>query len=345
VRARLQDGGRRRADAPGSTRRRTAGWALAALTIAACAEPRRERLVVAAVRQPATALFFLARESGCLERQRLDVEEHTFELGRDALALMRENRADVAIAYETPTLRAAFADPRVRVLTTLHTSTRNTRLVARRDRGVAGFSALAGARVGLAKGSNAEFFLDLILRFGSVPRSAVTVVDLAPERSVEALAKGELDAAVISDPYAARAEAILGDGAHVLQTDLYTEASLLLTRDDVLSAQEGALRRLIAALACAEREARARPREALQRIRARFPELGEDELADGVARVEWRIGLDHVTLGLLHDESAWLRDSVALPGTPPDLERLVVRRLLEAVEPEAVMLLPARPSE
>lgn len=315
---------------------------VAALALAACgSQGGRERLVVAAVRQPATALYFVARESGCLERERLDVEEHTFELGRDALALMRGNGADVAIAFETPTLRAAFTDDRLRVLTTLHTSTRNTRLVARRDRGVSGFSSLGGARVGLARGSNAEFFLDLVLRFGGVPRSRVVVVDLTPEASIGALARGELDAAVLSDPYAARAEALLADGARVFQTELYTEVSLLLTRDDVLVAHREALRRLVRALACAEREARERPDESRRSVRSRFPELGDPELRHQLGRVEWRIGLDHVTLGVLRDESEWLRSSGA-EGMPPALRRLVARGLLEEVEPEAVMLLPTR---
>lgn len=325
----------------------TAVAALAALVaLAACgsrADPAgRERLVVADVRQPATALFFLARESGCLDEQGLEIEERTFELGRDALAFMREDRADVAIAFETPTLRAALADPRIRVLTALHTSTRNTRLVARRELGGAGLSGLEGARIGLAWGSNAAFFVDLMLRFAAVPRSAVRLVDLPPEASVAALARGDLDAAVLSDPHAARAEQLLGEEARVLQTELYTEVSLLLTRDDVLRAREGALRKLLRGLACAERLSRERPEESVRLVRPRFPELGEAELRAQLARVQWGLGLDYVLLGVLEDEGAWLRGSGAVAGTRPDLQRLVVPRLLQQVEPDAVMLLPLR---
>lgn len=320
---------------------------VAALAIAALAgcgfrsDRDRERLVVATVRQPATALFFVARDSGCFDDERLQVEEQAFELGRDAVSLLRENRADVAIAFETPTLRAAIADERIRVLTTLHKSMRNTRLVARRDSGFTNFSELAGARIGLAQGSNAEFFVDLVLRFGGVPRSGVTIVNLFPEASVAALARGELDAAVLSDPWASRAEQMLGDGARVLQTDLYTEMSLLLTRDDVLRAREGTLRRLVRALACGERVSREHPEEALRRIRARFPELGEGELRAQLSRVQWGLGLDHVLLGVLRDERDWFRDSGGLEGAGPDLQRLLARGLLEDVVPEAVMLLPA----
>jgi NitT/TauT family transport system substrate-binding protein len=332
--------------APGRTRLRLATFAVATLALAACTlggdGAGRERIVVAGVRQPATALYFLAREAGCLEAERLDVEEHVFELGRDALALMREDRADVAIAYETPTLRGAFADPRVRVLTTLHSSTRNTRLVARGDRGIDGFADLAGARIGLAAGSNADFFVELALRFGGIARTRVVVVDLAPEASVAALARGELDAAVLSDPWAARAEQVLGGSARVLQTDVYTEVSLLVTRDDVLAAREGALRRLVRALSCAERFSRERPEDSLRLVGARFPELGEAALRAQLERVRWGLGLDQVVVGVLHDEGEWLRGTGTVEGEPPEARLLVHRRVREAVDPEAVMLLPAR---
>jgi ABC-type nitrate/sulfonate/bicarbonate transport system substrate-binding protein len=318
------------------------GVFLAAAVAASGCTSRVDRLVVAAVRQPATSLFFVAQESGCFDEERLQVEERTFELGRDALALMREGGADVAIAYETPTLRAAFDDDRIRVLTTMHTSTRNTRLVARSDRGLEDVPDLRGKRIGLAHGSNADFFVELVLRFGGVPRSEVTVVNLPPQASVDALANGELDAAVLSDPYAARAEHVLGTGAPVFQTDLYTELSLLLTRDDVLATREPALRRLVRGLACAERAAEARPDESLRRIHGRFPELAEPELRAQLARVRRGLGLDHVLLGVLRDESDWLRRSGTVKGAPPDLRRLLVRDLLEGVAPDAVMLLPAR---
>jgi NitT/TauT family transport system substrate-binding protein len=315
----------------------------AAVPVSGCRRQRGgggDRLVVAAVRQPATSLFFVARASGCFDDERLEVEERTFELGRDALSLMREGGADVAIAYETPTLRAAFEDERLRVLTTLHTSTRNTRLIAHPDREVDGVSDLRGGRVGVAQGSNADFFADLVLRFGGVRRSEVTLVNLAPDASVDALAKGELDAAVLSDPYAARAERVLGPGARVFQTELYTEVSFLLTREDVLAAREPALHRLVRGLACAEGAARADPERSLAQIRERFPELGEPELRAQLARVRWGLGLDHVVLGVLRDERDWLVESGAAKGPPPDLERLLARQLLDRVAPETIMLLP-----
>jgi ABC-type nitrate/sulfonate/bicarbonate transport system substrate-binding protein len=325
---------------PTTARLRAAALALA-LAAAACArqEPR-PRIAVAAVRQPATALFFVAQAAGCFEAERLDVDATAFELGRDALAQLQAGRAEAAVVFETPLLRAASADDRLRVLSTLHVSTRNTRLVARAASGIATFADLGGRRIGVARGTNADFFVDLVLRFGGVPRARATVLDLAPDESVRRLAAGDLDAAVLSDPPAAEAERVLGRGAAVLRTPLYAEVSLLVSRADAIEARRPALLALLRGLGCAERLARARPDDALARIRDRFPELTEAGLREQVARVEWQLGLDNVVAEILRRERDWLAAGANASG--PALRRLVDPSLLEEVAPDAVMLLPGQ---
>lgn len=316
---------------------------IALAVVAGCGErrPPRARLVVASVRQPATALLFHAIASGCLAAEGLELEERPFELGRDALALLRAGGADVAVAFETPLLQAAYADDRLRALTALHTSTRNTRLVVRAERGIRGFGDLAGRRVGHARGTNAEFFADLVLRLGGVPRDRVELVNAAPAGSVEALVAGTLDAAVLSDPPAQEAERRLGRGALVFRTDLYVEVSLLVTREDVLATRAPALRALLRGLACAEARARADRDGARALVRDRFQEEGDAALAAALSRVDWALGLDNVLVDVLRRERDALTASGALQGTPPDLHRLLAPALLEEVSPESVMLLPA----
>lgn len=299
----------------------------------------RPRLVVAALRQPATSLLFVAQGAGCFGRERLAIDERTFELGRDALALLRDGGADVAIAYETPLLRAALADGRLRVLTRLHTSTANTRLVSRAGAQIRGFADLRGKRLGLARGTNADFFAEVALAAGGVPRAATAAIALPPAESVAALQRGEIDAAVLSDPYAGLAEAALGPEARTLVTNLYAEASLLITRADVLETRRPALRALLRGLVCAEREARERPDEARRIVLSRFPEEPAAAVDAQLARVSWGLGLDNVLLDLLRRQRDWVAASI--PGaSAAELRSLVDVQLLEEVHPEAVTFLP-----
>jgi NitT/TauT family transport system substrate-binding protein len=314
----------------------------AVLAGAACARGGDgvERIAVAAVRQPATSLVFAAEAAGCLDRERLVMTGPVFDLGRDALALLRDGGADAAVVFHFPLIRAAFQDPRLRILTTLHTSTRNTRVVARRDRGIADAAHLRGKRIGVAHGTNADYFVQLMLRSQAIPASAATVVGLAPEQSVQALAGGSLDAAVLSDPPASQAERALGDRAVVLESGVYSEVSLLATREDVLRDRAPALRALLRALACAERRSAAGPDAALPLVRDRFPDQDEASLRAQLERVRWGLGLDHVLVDGLRAEGEWLTERRLEAGPPPDPKRLVAAGPLAEVEPEAVMLLP-----
>ncbi len=310
-----------------------------ASVLTACARTPPRRIAVATVRQPATSLFFVALQAGCFAREGLAVDERPFELGRDALALLRDGAVDLAIAYETPFLVAAREDPTLRILTSLHSSTRNTRLVARRAAGVDDFADLAGKRIGLAQGTNAEFFMDVALRYGGVRREAVAVVPLPPDQAIERLRDGTLDAAVLSDPPAARAEQALGDAAVVVRTELYVEFSLLVARAGTIERRRPELEAALRALSCGERVTRAAPQEALASLRARFPELSAPALRAQVEQVTWGLNLDQLLAQVLRRESDWLQARV--PATSAvSTRRLLAPGPLEAVDPEAVMLLP-----
>lgn len=329
--------------ARGPVRGRNLAAAALSLSLALACTPRETpvgRLRVAVLRQPATSLYFVARAGGCFERERLELEERTFDLGRDAVALLRADGADVAVAYETVVVRAFDADPRLRVIGTLHHATRNTRLVTRAAAGISSFADLAGKRVAVPRGTNADFFVGLVLRFGAVDRARVEIVDLAPPAAAEALAAGDVDAAVLWDPVATRAERALGADARVLSSEIYAEFSLLTTRADVLERRTPALRALLRGLVCGERYARERPDETMRELRRVFPDLDEPALREQLARVTWVVGADNLLLDVLHEEHRWAAAAAGRETAGP-LEPLLAPGLLEEVDPEAVMLLPA----
>lgn len=316
----------------------------AVAVLAGCArgEEAPAALTVASLRQPAASLYHLGLDAGCFEQERLAVADRPFDVGRDALPLLLDGRADVAIAYATPTLRAALSDPRLRVLSKLHSSARNTRLVARAQAGIRSFSDLRGKRLGLLRGTSADFFAEVAVTAGGIPRGSAVLVDVAPAAAPEALARGELDAAVLWDPHAARAEELLGAAGRTLVTDLYVETSLLVTRADLLAAKEPALRALLRGLRCAERHVRDHPDQARALVIRRFAEQTPAAIDAQLGRVTRGLGLDNALLDVLGRERDWLVATTRGAGAP-DLTAVVDGRLLDEVYPESVTLLPGRP--
>ncbi len=316
-------------------------WLTLALTLAACSPGRRERVTLATVHLPALGLVFIAESKGYFAQHGLTVEQRRFSSGRDALAALLAGEVDAATSFETPVVLNASRDPDLEVVTTLHVSNRSTRVVARADRGIASEVDLARKRIGVARNTNAEYFLHTLLAYGGVPAGGVTIVDVAPDSMVGALASGEVDAIAIWPPHADRARAELGAANTVeIGSEVYTEVSLLLTRDPVHQKRRGALVRLVAALADAERLVRERPGEAFDALRSAFPALSEAELRDAWSRVEPALGLTHQLAAVLEDESEWFRAEGRIRGPPLDLGNLLDPDVLAQVDAEAVTFVP-----
>ncbi len=323
-------------------RGRAAGrWLIAALALAACAPQRREKLVRGTLHQPALGLVYLAQAKGYFAAHGIDVEERRFTSGRDAIAALGAGRIDAAVAFETPIVLRAARDRSLRVLTTMHVARGNTRLVARRDRGISAASDLAGKRVGVPRNTNAEYFLDVLLAWGGVAQRDVRLVDVHPDAIPDALASGEVDAVAIWAPHAERARELAGAGGAVeIASEVYTELSMLVTRDAVVAARRPALVRLVAALADAERLVRERPKEAWAAFRAEFTELDPADLAEAWSRVRPTLGLTHQLAAALEDESRFFRAAGRVEGEPLDVGVLLEPDVLAEVDSEAVTFVP-----
>jgi ABC-type nitrate/sulfonate/bicarbonate transport system substrate-binding protein len=310
--------------------------ALLAALAAACSSAPQDRLVVGSAPQPALGLFFIAEQKGYFGAHGLVVEQHRFSSGRDALAALGRGEVEAAIAFETPVVLRASADPDLDVLTTLHSSTRSTRLVARADRGILRDSDLAGKRVGVPRGTNAESFLHSLVQYAGLPPGAVQLVDIRPEKSAELLAAGELDAIAIWPPHAERARRLLGEDRTVeISADVYTEMSMLVTRAPVLAARRGAFVKLVRALADAERLSRDQPGEAFQALAAALPDVPQEDLREAWGRVRPALGITHLLAQVLEAEWDWLREEGRLKGAI-DLRSLLDADVLADVDPEAL---------
>ncbi|HEX9049746.1 MAG TPA: ABC transporter substrate-binding protein [Anaeromyxobacter sp.] len=320
---------------------RAGRWLIAALALAACAPQRREKLVLGTVHLPALGLVYVAQARGYFAAHGLDVEQRRFAAGRDAVAALGAGRIDAATAFETPVVLRAARDPSLRVLTTIHVASANTRLVARADRGISTPSDLAGKRVGVPRNTNAEYFLDLLLAWGGLSQRDVRLVEVDPGNAAGALGSGEVDAVAIWAPRSQEARRVAGPrGAVEMTSEVYTELSLLVTRQPVLAARRGAFVKLVAALADAERLVRERPGEAFAALRAGFADVSEADLAEAWAAVRPTLGLTHQLAAALEDESRWFRAAGRVEGAPLDVGALLEPDVLAEVDPEAVTFVP-----
>lgn len=126
-------------------------------------------------------------------------------------------------------------------------------LVARQDRGIRTPTDLKGKRVAVFAGANAQFGLAMMLRQHGIRPNQVTVVHMTPDQQVEALRNGQIDAAMIWEPWMHRM--VHGANGRIVETEgnlgIYTNVDLYSARRDWIAANKDTARRFLRALVMA----------------------------------------------------------------------------------------------
>ncbi|MCC6347237.1 MAG: NrtA/SsuA/CpmA family ABC transporter substrate-binding protein, partial [Nitrospirales bacterium] len=212
-----------------------------------------ERITFADSRQFVSALVYVADAKGFFREEGLELLFRESPSEKDSLQAVVEGTAQLAAVSSTPVVLNVLKGEEVCVIVTIADSDRYTRIVARKDRGISGPDDLAGKRIGVSIGTNAEFFLDMYLVFHGVPLKGVHLVDLRPGQLVDALLSGEVDAASLGDPFAGILESRLGSGSLVLSEEgIYKMNWNIAARKDFVHNNRGRIRKFLRALVKAE---------------------------------------------------------------------------------------------
>jgi NitT/TauT family transport system substrate-binding protein len=319
--------------------------AAVALTVSGCSwiSSPPERLTLGIVELPATGLVHVARHAGMFEAAKVDVRYVSFPSGRDALTALLDGRVDIATTFSTPIVARALSGDTPRILTTLHRSSLNTRLIVPKNGKVSAPEDLRGLRVAVPRGTSAEYFLETLVTLAGVDHLEVKEIDVRPQDAAAMLGSGQVDAAAVWYPWAMCGHPpIEALECRELFADGYNEVSMIVTRDDVLDSRREALKRFLRALSRAEELVFEEPDSAVPALEAELPDRGGPHLADSWRRVTPQLGLDNLLLTVLDREADWMVARMDAPTPAVDFRALLRPELLLEIEPSAVTLLSDR---
>lgn len=141
--------------------------------------------------------LYLAREFGWLPPAVSLVEGRSLS---DTQAALQAGRIDAACLTLDEVLVARAAGVPLSVALVFDVSAGADAVLARPD--IAAPAALAGKRIGLEQNALGALMLSRLLAAGGVSATAVTLLDLPPEKQVDAWRKGEVDAVITYEPTA-----------------------------------------------------------------------------------------------------------------------------------------------
>ncbi len=303
------------------------------LCAAACAA---EKVRIGLPPQLISASVLLAKEQGYFSQEGLAVELVDFVTGKDALVKLFAGELDFAVAAETPLVFAALNGEQFRIMATLGQCSKALALVGRRDRGVDGFSRVRGKKVGITRGTNAEFFFDTFRVLSGIEPGAVEVSNIEPDQLEESILSGRCDAIITWDPALSRVKEKLGANGYSFDGDgLYRWSWNLVARaNSNLKSVE--TQKLLRAIQRTGREIEADPAQASRLIEKKV-NIPWERIATLLADYEFKPQLRQELILQMEAQYRWLMRRQEKPL--PNLLRYIETGPLKAISPDAVTIL------
>ncbi|MDR7269230.1 NitT/TauT family transport system substrate-binding protein [Pelomonas saccharophila] len=311
-------------------------WAAGLLTGLVAMAAHSAPLVMAIGDSTLFAPLQLAAQEGFFAAEGLEVQVIGCINGRRCLKHLTDGEAQVATVADTPMVFALHAGHRFDIIATFGSSSRDTALVARTDRGIAKPADLAGKRIGVVRGTSAHYFTNVFLLVNGVPRDSVNLVFIDPIRGAEPLLRGEVDAAGLYRPTGPQALEQLGaKGVQLPTLRPYTVMVNLVAQPGL---SQDTLLRLLKAAQRGVALLNGQPGRAHELLGARW-KLDARHAAAQLDGYEFRLSLDQTLLSTLEAESRWaVREGLVESRAVPDYLELMRVEPLRALDPRAMTI-------
>lgn len=162
-----------------------------------------------------SAPLWMALEQGYYEEAGLNVEMRSFPSGTTALESFRTGLGDIVLSGDWPAVNHWYnVDGDYRVIAPLQRDTEGYVVMARAD--VQEPADLRGKRIATRVGSTGSWFISEYLEKNGISEEEVEILNLDTNQMPTALARGEIGAFFIWEPFGIQAEEIAGDEVHKL---------------------------------------------------------------------------------------------------------------------------------
>jgi NitT/TauT family transport system substrate-binding protein len=300
-------------------------------------EGRKPSVRIAVPLVPHAGLIHIASARGLFRDQGLEVTLLPQSYGKAALAELLRGNSDLAVAADVPVVVEILKGAPLSIIASVANASNELAVLGRIDRGIHTPGDLSGRRVGVTLGTSGEYFLWAFLVRHRIAPQSVQLVDLQPSGLIDALRHGVVDAIAAWQPVRHEAELAFGDRVVSLHAqDAYTQAYVLVGRQDYARAHQQELRHVLRALLDADAFADADPQSA-KALLAGLLKLSPETFDPAWQDVTLEVEQQQAQLVTLEDVATWAMTRAYAPSQPiPDFVSHLELDTMLAVSPERV---------
>jgi ABC-type nitrate/sulfonate/bicarbonate transport system substrate-binding protein len=296
-------------------------------------EPR-----IAVSKSPLSLPFFVAKEKNLFAAHKVEPVLVECLGGIRCVKELTEGRVDMATSSELPFMFAAFEDKPISLVSTFVTNKDDMKFLVRKSALKGDAKALVGKRIGYVEKSASHYYMDLFLLYKGVDPKSTLPVPMGVDALANALAKGEVDAISVWEPWGQIALRMSGGDVAVLDSPrLYSQTFNLLLGNEYRLTH---LRKSIAVLSALDdaiQFIKKNPDEA-KRILARDVGLDAETVKAVWPTYQFELSLQQSLLSTVQGQARWARREghVAAKLAEPEFLNFIDSSLLRKIKPNAV---------
>ncbi len=317
-----------------------AGWGAWLLREHANRPPgRAESIKIGTVPVAVAGLLFIAEERRFFGANGLTVTITDYPTGIATTDALLKGETDIAWVAEFPFVGRAFAKEKIGIIAVVGRFSEQY-LFGSKDRGIHTAFDLKGKTIGIPRTTIAEFYLGRFLEMHGMGAGDVSVVDVQPPQSLDAILTGRVDGVIAWEPYSSQARARLADSVISLPVQSSQPGYGLITaRNDWTREHPDVVNRLLIALAQAEDHLINNPADAKAILRKRLNY--DDTFTETIWKEnELALSLDQSLITAMEDEARWMiKSGLTSERQVPDFADYIHTDGLKAVKPGAVNII------
>ena len=284
-------------------------------------------------------LILVAQKQNFFGENGLNITIRDYPSGLAAINGLLNGEVDIAATAEFPLVSRAFAGTNVSALATI-AKTELQDIICRKDRGIEQVSDLLGKKIGVTKGTIAEFYLGRFLQINRLSSENVTLLNVSPADSINAIINGTVDAIITWQPYAYTIETQLGSNSIVwpAQSDQRTFI-VEVAKNDWIKRYPDAVNRFLNSLNQAEQYLVQNPSQVEDMIQTKL-NYSDDYMAAIWHKNTFSLSLEQSLLLAMEGEARWMiSNSLTNQTAVPDFLNYFYFDGLKAVKPESVNMI------
>jgi NitT/TauT family transport system substrate-binding protein len=287
------------------------------------------------------ALMYIAEDRGFFTGNGLYVTiMDNYVSGAEAIKGMENGEVDISLSAEYPVVIETLKRENISIIGCVD-KYEGTYLVTRKDLGFENVTDLAGKRIGLLRGTEAEFYLGRCLELHGMCLQDVTLVEYNNQlQSADALASGSVDAFVVEYDLICPIKEQLGDNMMIWpQQNRQVAFVVMACRNNLTAKHPEMINRLLISLAQAEEYCIVHPDIAKAIVQKRLHR--KDEYISAVwPDHQFSLSLDQSLVTAMEDEARWMiKNDLTTERQVPNFLDYVYEDGLKAIKPEAVNII------